>query len=60
MATLAAAANDRSGDGVGPDGAGQQRIREWLPLAESMADAKSLVLVAVVGRLASLLMLPGE
>ncbi|KAF7182343.1 hypothetical protein CNMCM7691_001823 [Aspergillus felis] len=60
MATLAAAANSGAGDGGGADGTGQQRIRELLPLAESMADAESLVLSAVVGKLASLLMLPEE
>ena len=59
-ATLAAAANGGAGDGAGADGAGQQRIRELLPLAESMADAEGLVLSAVVGKLASLLMLPEE
>lgn len=58
MGLLTAAARSDVGDAVDVSGAGQQRIREMLPLAESMAEAEELVLSAVVTKLASLLMLP--
>jgi NAD(P)-dependent dehydrogenase (short-subunit alcohol dehydrogenase family) len=57
MGLLVAAGGD-VGEKVDVSGGGEQRIRETLPLAESMAEAEELVLSAVVAKLASLLMLP--
>lgn len=58
MAMLMGAANAGSYDGVGIDGVGQQRVRDLLPLVQSMTDAEGLVLGAVMSKLASLLMMP--
>ena len=57
MGLLDAACGRDVGDAVGVNGSGQQRIRETLPLAGTMAEAEELVLGAVVTKFASLLML---
>jgi NADP-dependent 3-hydroxy acid dehydrogenase YdfG len=61
MGALEAAADTGSaGDGAGTNGTHQQRIRDLLPLAETLAEAESLVLHAVVAKMASLLMISDD